>query len=198
MTEAKSPYYGGEFKLTSEFGERFLNGQREFHGGIDLVGISSKRVTAVSAGRVIFSGIITDKSNRTSEWGNYVSVMGDDGKTVYYCHLSKRSVASGDRVEIGDEIGVEGNTGYSFGSHLHLEVRQGRAQENAAEYIGIEGSVGRYKIKAEAYEEYIDKIATAVGFDDKLSAVGAMKRLSHPYKNDFWRKIWEWGAKEGR
>ena len=108
------------------------------------MGESSKRVCAVTAGTVVVSQIITDRNDPTWEWGNYVALACDDGKIVYYCHLSERSVRVGERVEEGGEIGVEGNTGYSFGSHLHLEVREGNTPINAADYIGVPNVTGSY------------------------------------------------------
>ena len=140
-----SPFIGGEFRITSTYGNRVSNGVTSFHAGIDIVGESSKRVCAVSSGTVVVSQIVTDKTNPTWEWGNYVAVAGDDGKLVYYCHLSERSVRTGERILIGDEIGIEGNTGYSFGSHLHLEVREGVTPINAADYIGVANAIGTYK-----------------------------------------------------
>ncbi len=139
-----SPFLGGEFRITSIYGIRNLNGTTSFHAGIDCVGISSKRISAVSPGRVVVSQIVTDKNDPTWEWGNYVAVLGDDGKIVYYCHMSERTAKVNDRVETGDEIGIEGNTGYSFGAHLHLEVREKNTPINAAEYIGVANSVGTY------------------------------------------------------
>lgn len=139
-----SPFIGGEFRITSTYGTRTLNGQTNFHAGIDCVGISSKRVCAISPGLVVVSQIITDRNDPSWEWGNYVAVLGDDGKTVYYCHMSERSVQPGTRVNAGDEIGIEGNTGYSFGAHLHLEVREGNRPINAAEYIGVPNALGTY------------------------------------------------------
>lgn len=46
------------------------------------------------------------------------------GQRIYslYAHLRSRSVSTGDTVAGGDDIGVVGNTGYSFGAHLHFEV----------------------------------------------------------------------------
>ena len=137
--------YNGKFKVTSPFGQRVLNGQTDDHKGIDVVGIADKHVCAVVAGRVAASTIITDKSDRTWEWGNYVRVDGDDGRRYYYCHLSKRLVNVGRRVKVGQHIGIEGNTGYSFGSHCHFEVRDGSGKSvNPAPFLGIPNTAGTY------------------------------------------------------
>ena len=126
--------FEGEFKVTSPYGWRTLNGKRDNHKGIDLVGISSPTVFAPCDGVIGASTIVTDKSNRTWEWGNYVRVDGDDGKRYYYCHLSKRLVTVGRRVKAGDYLGIEGNTGYSFGSHCHFEVRVNGEYQNPMNY----------------------------------------------------------------
>lgn len=136
--------YSGKFKVTSPFGMRTLNGQPDDHHGIDVVGITDKHVCAVVGGRVVSSTIITNKSDRTWEWGNYVRVDGDDGRRYYYCHLSKRLVSVGRRVEAGQHIGVEGNTGYSFGSHCHFEVRENGVSIDPAPFLGIPNKAGTY------------------------------------------------------
>lgn len=135
------PYESGNVRVTSPYGNRVLGGVTEFHGGVDLVGTGDKTVVAVAAVRVgasqrVFTGA-------TAEWGNYVRIDTDDGRKLYYCHLSRRLVSVGQRVNIGDHIGVEGSTGKSTGSHLHFEVRDGEnAKINAADYLGIENEVG--------------------------------------------------------
>jgi murein DD-endopeptidase MepM/ murein hydrolase activator NlpD len=136
--------YSGKFKVTSPFGQRTLNGQPDDHPGIDVVGITDKHVCAVVGGRVVSSTIITNKSDRTWEWGNYVRVDGDDGRRYYYCHLSKRLVSVGRRVEAGQHIGIEGNTGYSFGSHCHFEVRENGVSIDPAPFLGIPNKAGTY------------------------------------------------------
>lgn len=140
------PYKSQKCRLTSKFGYRIhpITNRREFHGGVDLVGVGSDEIVAVKGGTVVRSRIVTDKSNATWQWGNYVAIQGDDGRTIYYCHLAKRLVKQGDKVKAGDCIGIQGSTGQSTGNHLHFEVRKGTNQENAADYLGISNSVGTY------------------------------------------------------
>ena len=133
--------YQGEVRISSPFGWRTLFGKRVYHKGIDLVG-TDKTVRAVVGGVVGQSIIITDPKNRTSEWGNYVRVDGEDGRLYYYCHLSKRFVSRGDKVSVGDALGIEGSTGKSTGSHLHLEVRENGTSIDPTKIIGIRNTVG--------------------------------------------------------
>ena len=129
------PIAKGYIHITSKYGERNLYGTVGFQSGHDIVGTSSDNVVSVANGTVLWSQMVTDKNNLTWQWGNYVAVMGEDGCTIYYCHLAKRCVNQGDRVKAGDVIGVLGNTGYSFGKHLHFEVRPKNIKAiNAAEY----------------------------------------------------------------
>lgn len=133
--------YKGEVRVSSPFGWRTLNEKRVYHKGIDLVG-TDKTVRAVVGGVVGQSIIITDPANRTSEWGNYVRVDGEDGRLYYYCHLSQRLVSRGDKVSVGDALGVEGSTGKSTGSHLHFEVRENGKSIDPTAIIGIKNIVG--------------------------------------------------------
>ncbi len=149
--------YSGKYKVTSPFGMRTLNGVRDEHKGIDVVGVKDKHICAVVGGRVAASAIITDKSDRTWEWGNYVRVDGDDGRRYYYCHMSKRLVSVGRRVEAGEHLGIEGNTGYSFGSHCHFEVRDRAGNSvNPAPFLGIPNACGTYGTdwRAEVQEKF--------------------------------------------
>ena len=144
----KIPFDCDTVKLTSPYGERILNGRKEFHGGYDLVGVGSWEVTAVSGGTVVRARIVTDKSNLTWQWGNYVCVKTESGQYHYYCHLAERSVTAGQTVSAGEKLGVMGSTGYSFGAHLHFEVRASDGKTNVcpAEVLGIPNAAGVYTL----------------------------------------------------
>jgi murein DD-endopeptidase MepM/ murein hydrolase activator NlpD len=102
-------------RRTSPWGEGI-----EFHRGIDLAADPGTPVRATAPGVVSFAG-------KTPDYGNTIVVdHGGDIKTRFG-HLHKIHIASGDRVERGQEIALSGNTGRSTGPHLHYELLvQGR------------------------------------------------------------------------
>ena len=64
-----------------------------------------------------------------AEWdggyGRRVEVQHANGYVTAYSHQSRfaSGVRAGARVRQGQVIGYVGNTGHSFGAHLHFEVR---------------------------------------------------------------------------
>ena len=112
--------------MTSDFGPR---GGR-FHYGVDL---DLETGDAVSAA---FEGMVRISMYHAS-YGNVVVIRHNNGLETLYAHLSKREVKSGDHVEAGDVIGLGGNTGRSFGSHLHFEVRYLGEPINPNEVIDV-------------------------------------------------------------
>jgi len=66
-----------------------------------------------------------------SNRANFVAIMHDDRSIAYYLHLSPRSalVKSGQWVWAGEHIGYSGNTGYTYGPHLHFDVRRAAVSE---------------------------------------------------------------------
>ncbi len=147
------------FRVLSPYGRRTdpITGDSNcWHGGVDLAG-GSLSVRAVMGGAVLRSRMVTDAADRTSEWGNYVSIRGDDGKVIYYCHLAERKVEAGEQVEAGEEIGLEGSTGRSTGVHLHFEVRNGAGEQtDPCAYLGIPNEAGYVWVppaKASPWEE---------------------------------------------
>lgn len=147
VTTMKIPFDCDAVRVTSIFGLRVINGFSEKHKGFDMVGVGSNVIVSVCDGKVIHSRIITDKNNPTWEWGNYVCIKGNDGRYYYYCHMHSRLVKAGDVVNAGDKIGIMGNTGRSYGAHLHFEVREKDAKTpiNPEFVLGIKNELGRYE-----------------------------------------------------
>lgn len=185
-----SPFESNKYRVTSPYGQRVLNGVKQWHNGIDLVGEGSIAVCSVCDGKVVSSTMITDKSNRTWEWGNYVCVEAD-GKRMYYCHLASRAVKVGDIVKKGQRIGIMGNTGYSFGAHLHFEVRVNNKAINAADFLGILNKAGKCDIRLMNAETYVDAIIKKVGFSKPEDVRNALLGVKHKYPDDLFRKIYE-------
>ena len=68
-------------------------------------------------------------------FGNYVTVAHADGMATIYAHLSSVSVGTGQQVAAGTTIGGVGNSGNSYGPHLHLEVREAGIPREPCGYI---------------------------------------------------------------
>lgn len=146
------PYKSGKVTLTSHFGWRTLNGSRDYHKGVDLSG-TDKTLVAPCDGVIGSSTIITDKSNLTWQWGNYIRIDTADGLKIFMCHMAARKVKVGQKVKAGDVVGIEGNTGYSFGSHCHFEVRKNGESVDPTPYLGIPNEWGQYDVKPAAPKE---------------------------------------------
>ena len=103
-------------KVSSGYGMRTLNGKREFHRGADFPGSHGSPIVASSGGTVIFSG-------RYSSYGLCVIIDHGNRISTLYAHNSKNLVEKGQKVEQGDRIALMGNTGRSFGTHVHFEIQ---------------------------------------------------------------------------
>lgn len=68
------------------------------------------------------AGTVTKASDTGGGYGNEVVVDHGDGWSSQYAHLDSFSVAVGQPVGQGQEVGKVGDTGNSFGAHLHFET----------------------------------------------------------------------------
>ena len=89
----------------------------KFHNGIDIDLETGDTVVCA------WDGVVRYAQANTGGYGNLVIVRHYNGLETYYAHLSKLLTFSGQKVKSGDVIALGGNTGHSFGSHLHFEVR---------------------------------------------------------------------------
>ncbi len=119
-----------ELRISSHYGMR----DGKMHGGVDLAGVNGsaygKAIYAADAGTVL-------KSGYHSSFGNYVLVEHKDGVATLYAHASKLLVSVGAVVKRGQKIAEVGNTGYSFGAHLHFEVHLNGKRTNPEPYLAF-------------------------------------------------------------
>ena len=148
--------YKGRYKVTQPF-------KGKDHQGIDLVGLDSKNIYSPIDGTVIAA---RKDTYFDGGMGNYVKIRDGHGRYHLFAHLSEFAVVSGQTVNKGDKIGVEGNTGHSFGSHCHYEMRSmalSASYLNVAELMGIPNEIGTYEetkmTKQEAKQIVKDKLS---------------------------------------
>ncbi len=98
--------------VTSPFGYRW----GRLHAGIDIGVPYGTPIHAAASGTVVLAGW-------TGGYGNYTCIDHGGGLATCYAHQSSYAVSSGAGVSQGQVIGYVGNTGHSFGAHLHFEVR---------------------------------------------------------------------------
>jgi murein DD-endopeptidase MepM/ murein hydrolase activator NlpD len=98
--------------LTSLFGWR----RYRPHYGTDIKLITGEKVAAA------FDGMVR-LAKYYQGYGNCVIIRHNNGLETVYAHLSKILVQSGQTLSAGTVIGLGGNTGHSYGSHLHFEIR---------------------------------------------------------------------------
>ena len=98
--------------VTSPFGYRW----GRLHAGIDIGAAYGSPIHAAASGTVVLAGW-------TGGYGNYTCIDHGGGLATCYAHQSSYAVSGGAQVVQGQVIGYVGNTGHSFGAHLHFEVR---------------------------------------------------------------------------
>lgn len=114
------------YNITSEFGWRThpITGLRNYHAGVDIArlnrqgdSIGGKPILAAASGTVDFV-----RSYDVGGYGIYVIISHGGGYQTLYAHMRKVLVKVGDKVDMGQTIGIVGTTGSSTGNHLHFEV----------------------------------------------------------------------------
>ena len=111
-----------EAAIGSVWGDARDAGARR-HEGVDIFAARGTPVVAAADGLITRTG--------TSPLGGNVVWLADaaHGQHLYYAHLDKQLVAPGQRVRVGDTLGLVGNTGNArtTSPHLHFGIyRAGR------------------------------------------------------------------------
>jgi LysM repeat protein len=163
--------------VTSRYGYR----SGRYHNGIDIDLNIGDTVRAAWSGKVRYA-----KYN-DGGFGNLVIVRHYNGLETFYAHLSKHLVAPDQEVKAGEPLGLGGNTGRSFGPHLHFEVRFYDAPMNPEQVIDfakkeckdenlfVHKSLFRPGAKPTDQEEHGESIASVQTTKAKATANGSRK-----------------------
>jgi murein DD-endopeptidase MepM/ murein hydrolase activator NlpD len=116
--------------VSSDFGRRIdpLTGQRAFHPGVDIAGPANSTIYATADGTVTFAGV-------NGPYGRMIEIEHALGYRTRYGHLAKMHVKTGDRVILGQRIGIMGASGRTTGMHLHYEVMADEAPIDPSKFL---------------------------------------------------------------
>jgi murein DD-endopeptidase MepM/ murein hydrolase activator NlpD len=117
-----------EYEFTAPYGVRW----GKLHAGVDLAAPEGTPYKAVHAGVVTAAGY-------NGGYGYSITIKQANGVEVIYAHSRRLLVQAGDKVSAGQVIGEVGNTGYSYGTHLHLEVHQNGAPTDPIPFLRARG-----------------------------------------------------------
>lgn len=123
------------WKISSDFGDNWketkiiksslyyypeTNGK---HYGVDQVfkNENNENKTIGQEIKATKNGVVTE-SFFDDKGGNLIRIKTDENSYLTFCHLSKRNVVVGNKIKIGDIIGLAGGSGsYCTGAHLHSD-----------------------------------------------------------------------------
>ncbi|MFV6032422.1 M23 family metallopeptidase [Streptomyces sp. NPDC056264] len=91
------------------------------HSGQDFAVPVGTPVKVAGSGTVVKAG--PNGGGDGPAYGNAIVVKHANGTYSQYAHLSKIKVHIGQKVLVGQQIALSGNTGNSSGPHLHFEIR---------------------------------------------------------------------------
>ena len=93
------------------------------HEGLDFRALNDTPIYAAAAGEVIR----VETGPESGPYGIHVRIQHDHPEAIFktvYAHFRRATVAVGDRVIAGQQIGLADNTGNSSGAHLHLTLKR--------------------------------------------------------------------------
>jgi murein DD-endopeptidase MepM/ murein hydrolase activator NlpD len=108
--------------ITDGFGLRDANvSGQAMHNGVDFTPGSGSPIYAIA------DGVVTVHTEETGGFGNHViiqhSIPGQNVESLYgHMQYGSSPLNVGDAIKVGDFIGLVGDTGNSYGAHLHLEI----------------------------------------------------------------------------
>lgn len=154
--------------ITSGYGFR----RKRPHWGTDINLETGDTVQSAFEGKVRIA-----KMNKG--YGNVVIIRHKNGLETVYAHLSKILVQVDQDLKAGDIVGLGGNTGHSFGSHLHFEMRYLGKSIDTEDLINYE----KFELKNTHFVLYKEDFKTHYNLQALHNSHTKAKYKSHPSSN---------------
>lgn len=137
MPKKASPIINRQVPLADNFfilpSQGLITQGLHYLNAVDLANKCGTPVYAAASGTV-------ERAVFNNSWnlgmGNYVTILHANGTVTYYGHFEAVFVKPGDKVHVGDRIGLMGKTGKATGCHVHFQV------------IGAANPLSRYSVGA--------------------------------------------------
>lgn len=101
------------------------------HAGIDYTPGIRTPIHAVADGIIVISGV----TGNNGAFGESIWINHSDGFRTIYAHMLENTRVPTGRVRRGDQIGLVGDTGHSFGAHLHIELHKNNRAIDPHDYV---------------------------------------------------------------
>lgn len=154
------------------------------HHGVDIGHRDSPKENYVYANcKGVVTNTVEGKKNEpynVGSFGNYVTVKHPNGIKSFYAHLSIVHVSIGDNVDENTILGEMGNTGYSFGKHLHFAIKVNEQWADPTRYLTEPIWTG----ETENGTNTLKNVLYEVQKGDNLTKIGKMY-------NKTWQEIYE-------
>jgi len=127
-----------EYRITSSYGGRRdpFTGRWTSHNGIDMQQPAGTPILATGPGIVAYTGWY-------GGYGWMVEVDHGMGVRTRYAHMQSIATEKGQKVEVGEKLGLVGSSGRSSGPHLHYEILIDGKAVDPTNFL----TAGRYVLK---------------------------------------------------
>lgn len=93
-------------------------GQKEYHQGLDIAANEGTPIRFPSRSGKVY------KVGSSSQYGNNVQILDEQGRLWYFGHIQRALVKEGDLVSYGQAVALVGHTGVAgIGNHVHVQLR---------------------------------------------------------------------------
>lgn len=123
------------------------------HGGMDVVCLDSAHALySPVAGTIVWAQVWNGDTSPggNMSWGNLILIEFAYNQYILLAHLAEQTWTEGQTIQKGQYVGAQGNTGYSFGIHTHIEYWNGgqssRYRQDPSPIIGIPNQVGYWDV----------------------------------------------------